>query len=249
MIGIMDACAHFIIREHASSPRRELVGRRRKIGRIETGTVYEQKVRIWDAQGNDKLIRRVTVKLFKPTRDGDSEIHIMTNLPEEITALVIAELYGTRWTIETAFQEMAENLNSEINTLGYPKAALFGFCMGLVSYNILSVVKAAVRSAHGEEAAAKFSSYYMADEIAATYRGMMIAVPPRYWRKHFADLTAKQLAGELLSIARQIRLSRYAKHPWSPKKARKPTRKKKLKHVSTARILDKRKSTAKTAKR
>jgi len=31
----------------------------------------------------------------------------------------------------------------EIKTLGYPKAALFGFCVAIVSYNILSVVLAA----------------------------------------------------------------------------------------------------------
>jgi hypothetical protein len=29
-------------------------------------------------------------------------------------------------------------LNSEITTLGYPKAALFAFCVALVSYNFLS---------------------------------------------------------------------------------------------------------------
>ncbi len=250
LFGIMARCAHFIIREHASSPRRELIGRRRKVGRSETGIVYEQQVRISDAQGNEKVIRRITVELFKPTRDGDREIHILTNLPEEIAATVIAELYGTRWTIETAFQEMAENLNGEINTLGYPKAALFGFCMGLVAYNILSVVKAAVRATHGEEATQRFSTYYMADEIAATYRGVMIPVPPRYWRKHFADLTSNQLARELLSIAQHIRLSRYAKNRWRPKKQPDKTMsKKKRKHVSTARILDKRKTTAKTGKR
>ena len=33
-----------------------------------------------------------------------------------------------------------------------PKAALFAFCVALVSYNVLSVVKAALRSVHGEEA-------------------------------------------------------------------------------------------------
>ena len=28
-----------------------------------------------------------------------------------------------------------------MNTLGYPKAALFAFCVGLVSYNLMSVIK------------------------------------------------------------------------------------------------------------
>ena len=246
LFGIMARRAHFIIREHATSPRRELVGRRRKVGRSDTGIVYEQKMRIWDAQGNEKVIRRITVELYEPTRDGETEIHILTNLPKKVTPLAIGKLYRGRWTIETAFQEMAENLDSEIQTLGYPKAALFGFCMGLVAYNVLGVVKAAVRAVHGEEATAKLSTYYMADEIAGTYRGMMIAVPQHYWTKHFADLTPSQLARTLLSMAQHIRLSRYAKNPWRYKKGSDKTmNKKKRNHVSTARILEKRKQASK----
>jgi len=208
--------------------------------------VYEQKMRIQDAQGHEKVVRRITVELYQPTRDGETAIHILTNLPEKVTPVAICNLYGGRWTIETAFQEMAENLDSEIQTLGYPKAALFGFCMGLVAYNILSVVKAAVRAVHGEEATAKLSTYYMADEIAGTYRGMMIAVGEHYWTKHFADLTASQLARTLLGMAQHICLSRYAKNRWRPKKKPgKSMNKKKRNHVSTARILEKRKQASK----
>ncbi len=241
LFGIMARHAHFIIREHAASPSRELVGRRRKVGRCETGIVYEQKLRIWDAQGNEKIIRRITVHLDEPTRDGETEIHILTNLPQKVTPLMIASVYGNRWTIETAFQEMAENLDSEIKTLGYPKAALFGFCMGLVIYNILSVVKAAVRVAHGKDAGEDISTYYMADEIAGTYRGMMIAIGEKYWTKQYASLTAAQMARTLIAIAKRIRLARYTKNPWRPKKKPdKKMNKKNRNHVSTARILEKR---------
>jgi hypothetical protein len=37
-------------------------------------------------------------------------------------------------------QELEGPLHSEINILGYPKAALFGFCVALVAYNVLAVV-------------------------------------------------------------------------------------------------------------
>jgi hypothetical protein len=246
LFGIMARRSHFVIREHGNSPPRELLGRRRKIGRVETGVVYEQKLRIWDSKGNEKVVRRITVELYQPTRDGEAEIHILTNLPQKVTALAVADLYRSRWTIETAFQEIAENLGNEIKTLGYPKAALFGFCMGLVAYNILSIVKSAVRVAHGDDAAAKLSTYYMADEIAGTYRGMMIAVPEHYWTKHYANLTPSQLARVLVNAAQDIRLSRYVKNPWRPKgKADKSKKGKKVKHVSTARVLEKRKITAK----
>ena len=84
--------------------------------------------------------------LDKPTRDGDGEIHILMNLPKKAArAKTVADLYRRCWTIETAFQELEATLDGEINTLGYPKAALFAFCVALVaSYNLMSVIKAAL---------------------------------------------------------------------------------------------------------
>ena len=90
----------------------------------------------------------------------------------------IAEIYRKHWSIETAFQELEAHLHSEINSLGYPKAALFGFCTALVVYNVLAVVKATLRSQHGEEKIANdVSGYYLAGHLARTYEGMMIAIP------------------------------------------------------------------------
>ena len=66
-----------------------------------------------------------------------------------MAAQTVARLYLKRWRIETAFQHLAQDLNTEIKTLGYPRAALFGFCIGLVAYNILAVLKAARRQVHG----------------------------------------------------------------------------------------------------
>jgi len=102
---------YFIIRQHGNSLHWELKGRRKRIGEIETGVVYEQAMRICDDDDNVRVIRRITVELNEPTRDGDTEIHILTNLPKKVGALKIADLYADRWTIETAFQEMAENLD------------------------------------------------------------------------------------------------------------------------------------------
>jgi hypothetical protein len=206
-----------------------------------------------DAEEQEQSIRRITVKLDEPTRDGDEEIHVLTNLPRKVNARKIVDLYRQRWTIETAFQEMAENLQGEINTLGYPKAALFGFCMALMSYNVLSVIKAAVAGAHGEEEARALSTYYVADEIAATYRGMMIVIAARSWTKRFASLASAKIARKLVDIAKHIDLKRYRKNPWTPKqrtkhKGRLPPRK----HVSTARVLQKQETTStshKTRKR
>src|SRR3954464_11585813 len=136
LFGIARREAFFIVRQHASTLHWEFAGKRRACGRSATGKVFEQKVRISNDEGEILFLRRVTVVLDKPTRDGDAEIYLLTNVPaKDARARVVAELYRQRWTIETAFAELEATLDGEINTLGYPKAALFAFCVALVSYN------------------------------------------------------------------------------------------------------------------
>jgi hypothetical protein len=227
-----------------SNLRPTLIGKRKKIGRNESGVVYEQAMRIADESGNCITIRRITIVLDTPTRNGDTEIHILTNLPKKITAIRVCELYLKRWAIETAFGEIANNLHGEIETLGYPKAALFGFCMALLSYNLLALMKRAMSAAHGPELIKNsLSIYYVADEIAHTYRALEV-IPDTYWEKNFATLSATQMAKELVRIASTVRLVKYRKHSRGPKKEKPPMDKKHRNHVSTDRILRQRVATA-----
>lgn len=248
LFGLARRDAFFVIRQHGSTLRWEPVGEPRKVGKCGTGRVYVQNLRLKDAEDRTMIVRRVTVKLYKPTRKGDREIHILTNIPgADAKASKIAMLYLERWTIENAFQELSNSLYSEINTLCYPKAALLAFSVALLTYNALSVVKAAMRAVHGEKAAPeKISGYYLAGEIGAAYHGMMIAIPEREWTRRFADLTLPSLARVLKDIAAHIRLRQFQKHTCGPKKPR-PKRKsgKIQKHISTARILAQRKQPAK----
>jgi hypothetical protein len=242
VFGIARRGGHFVIRQHQATLHIELIGERRACGRSETGPVFEQEARLSDEDGEVMRVRRITVELDKPTRDGETEVHILTDLTAGVAdALTIAEVYRRRWTVEAAFGELATCLNGEVNTLGYPKAALFAFCVALMSYNVLGVVKAALRSVHGEEAVAAVSGYYLADEIAGTHRGMMIAIPEDEWAG-FADLTPSSLGGMLKGLAAKVRLSKLRKHPRGPKKPQ-PKRESgtKIKHVSTAKLLAKRK--------
>lgn len=237
--GIAQRNGHFAIRQHGNLPWQP-EGKPKRIGRCATGVVYEQKAVVTAEDGTEYTFRRVTVQLDQPTRDGDTEVHVLSNLPAEISAKTIAKLYLERWTIEAAFGEIATTLHGELETLAYPKAALFGFCTALTMYNLLSVVKAAIRVAHriGND---KLSAYYLADEIAATYRGMMIVLPPPAWRERFAELSIARMAAALLRLAKQVQLSQFRKHPRGPKKPP-PNRfnKKYRSHVSTKRILDQR---------
>lgn len=237
LAGVDERRGKFIIRQHGNLPF-TLKGRRRRVGETETGVVYEQAMEVSDEDGNIRTYRRITVVLDEPTREGDTEIHLVTNLPKRISAIRIADLYRNRWQIETAFQEVAENLEGEIQTLGYPKAALFGFCMALVTYNLFSVVRAAVHSVHGEEAADNLSTYYVSNEIAATHIGMSVILEGDFWQQRYAHLTTLQMANELKRLARNMRLSKYTKHKWTPKrKGKKKESKKNRNHTSTARVL------------
>jgi IS4 transposase len=239
LFGIAQRGGFFVIRQHASSLHWTFLGKRRACGRIATGKVYEQTIQATNDAGEILILRRVTVLLDQPTRDGETELHILTNVPaKDARAKVIAELYRRRWTVETAFQELEATLNSEITTLGYPKAALFAFCVALVSYNVLSTLKAALRSVHGEAVVAEeVSAYYVADEIQMTHRGMMIAIPEDEWVV-FHDLTPVELADVLVRLARSVSLPKLRKHPRGPKKP-KPKKQSgaKIKHVATAKIL------------
>lgn len=239
LFGIARRGGRFIIRQHASTLHWEFAGKRRACGRGDTGEVYEQTIKATNDAGEILILRRVTVALDEATRDGDTELHLVTNVPaKDARAKVIAELYRGRWTVETAFQELEAILNSEINTLGYPKAALFAFSVALVAYNILSTLKAALRSVHGEEKVAEeVSGYCIADEIQMTHRGMMVAIPEDEWVV-FRDLPPAEMAEVLVRLARSVSLPKLRKHPRGPKK---PQPKKqsgaKTKHVATAKLL------------
>jgi hypothetical protein len=244
LFGIAERGGAFVTRQHGSTLTWEVVGERVSKGRCETGEVFEQKVRLSNDEGEILFVRRITVELDQPTRDGDHTIHILTNLPEEAAdAVKVAQLYRKRWTLETAFQELEASLHGEINTLGYPKAALFAFCLALVSYNVLSTVKAALRSVHGAKAAdTEVSGYDLAEEVAGTYRGMMIAVPKDEWVV-FHGMSPREISPFLKRLARGVRLSEFRKQARGPKKPR-PERQSgaEIKHVATARLLQEQKA-------
>jgi hypothetical protein len=242
--GILNRGGYFVIRQHGNLGG-ELLGQRKAKGRCETGKVYEQRLRLRnEAEAEPELVvRRVTVVLDQPTREGDTEIHVLTNLPvKKASAVRVAEVYRQRWTIEGLFFEAAQTLACEINTLCYPKAALFAFCLGLLAINAVALVKAALRAEHGAEAVReKLSAYYLVLEIRQTYAGMMVAIPPPHWSV-FAQCSDRQMACLLKEIAGHVSLQRYRKTTRGPKKP--PPKRKRYKngeHVATYRLIAERK--------
>ncbi|MFK0734566.1 MAG: transposase [Gloeotrichia echinulata HAB0833] len=249
LFGVATCQGYFIIRQHQSMPW-QASDDFRLVGQSDSGIVFEQNIILSADDGQLLKARRIfaqrleeKVCLTQPNRDGDRDIFILTNLPSDVAnALLIACMYRKRWKLETLFQVLTENLCCEINTLGYPKAALFTFCIALVAYNLLSTVQAALRSVHGtEKIEAEISSYYLADEIKGTYRGMMIAIPPDEWCV-FQNMTFTELSQILKYLAGLVKLRTFRRHPRDPKIAQpKRTYLKNRPHVSTFKILNQKK--------
>lgn len=240
--GVAGRQGFFCIRQHLGYIPGELAGTRRALGRIDAGEVFEQTLRFQTADGRPHTARRVTVQLDKPTRDGESEVHVLSNLPRKVDGRTIAALYADRWQIETAFQDVAVHLRSEINTLGYPSAALLGFSIGLAAYNLLSVIRRALAEAHPAQVQdRKVSIYALADEVSGVYRGMAIAIAPAHWQRVFGGRTPRDMAARLRRLARHVPVKRFLTYPYGPKK---PPPKRQSggrgKHVATHRILQQR---------
>ena len=238
LFGIHASGGSFVIRQHGNlpwNPLSEVVSQ----GRNETGSVWEQSVQLTLNQTLTLTLRRVVIRLKQPTREGGLEIAILTNLPvPDAAALKIASLYQKRWRVERLFQVLDQCFRGEINTLAYPRAALFGFCMALICYNLLAVLKAAMRTVHGaNKIEAGISHYYLADEIRPVHDGMMIAVPASQWRP-LALLNLPDTSKLLKQLAAQMKLSKFRSHPRGEKKKKtKPKYDKNKPHVSTARLL------------
>jgi hypothetical protein len=237
MFGIWAKQARFVIRQHGTVVGKP-AGQPKLVGKTIHGEkVYEQPV-VLTYQGRERTVRRITVKLRTPTRDGDTELHILTNLtPREATAAKVAELYQKRWTIEAVFHELTMALQCEVETLGYPKAALFAFCVALMLENTLAMMKGSLRAAHGEEATAELSGNLLSYELQTTYEGMMVAIPPEEWIQ-FETMSLAKFANFLKSLATQVDIKRFRKHQRGPKKPPPPHEKyHNGGHASTAKIL------------
>jgi Transposase DDE domain len=235
--------AAFVVREHANAPVRAC-GPLRHVGTIESGTVYEQDAELLpeDRDHEALVVRRIVVRLTTPTRDGATELVLLTTVPAEVaSACELAELYRTRWTIETAFLRLATLMQTEIAPLGYPRAALLGFAVGLVAYMVVSVLRGALRAAHGAAAIDALSWFAVTEEIEQTMRGLEVAVPEAAWVPS-RTATAATLAAALVALAHRVLIVRYLKAPTRKRSAAtRPTprtRHKNRPHVSTFRLLN-----------
>lgn len=230
--------AFFVIRRHAGLPLR-VTGPVTDVGPIETGHVTEQAGEVLGEYGEAVKCRIITIALNTPTRDGDMQLQIITNLPLKVDALTISRSYRDRWKIEVVNAELEKHFASEQTTLGYPPATLFAFGVSLVAFNVVRIVHASLEAAHGsEQTKGKISNYYLAHALQRAWESTKL-IKDEEWETRFSKLTPRELAAELRCIAKHVDLRQYLKAPKrGPKKP--PPERTKYKgktHVSTQRLL------------
>ena len=238
LFGIAKRAGVFVIRRHAATLTWERESEWKQVGRTDTGTLAEQTIWLQNLDGTELEVRRVRLTLDEPTEDGDLMIELLTNLPADVACVLVARLYRSRWTVEALFGRLTTVLKCEVNTLGYPPAALFGFCVALASSNVYAGVKGALRSAHGEAVAEGVSDYHLALEVSSVCRGLTIAVPGETWLE-IGGWSVERMSQWLLSLAKRTKLSRYPKTKRGPKKPRtRRTRFADKTHIATSRLLN-----------
>jgi IS4 transposase len=233
--------AAFVIRHHVNVVGK-VGGQRRWIGDTETGRVYERTMTLSPYDGKTLQLRRIEVELYQPTRDQETTITILTNLPADIAdAVLIAEIYLGRWKIETAFQVLTTTLRCEVKPLCYPRAALFAFATAILAYNAITVIETAIRAEHGKAESDQLSKYYVALEISSTSDGMMVVLEDSDFDA-YRTMPVDEFCRALRSVAQHIDIDRYRKNTRGPKKPVRKKRKDKRKvHVSVAKVLSQRK--------
>src|SRR5205807_488539 len=100
LVGIQDRPAFFVTRRHGNTtiePQGEFGAE------VETETGWVSERPVWVCRDHERVLaaRLVRVRLKQPTKDGEREVEILTNLPAGVAdAVKIADLYLKRWKIE-----------------------------------------------------------------------------------------------------------------------------------------------------
>jgi len=247
MFTIASKRASFLMRQHGRLQTWTEEGEEKYIGKTDTGYVYEQRISVRHPQSGKSLsLRRIRLVLFEATRDGETEIVMLTNLSKKsASAIVCCNLYRDRWGVEGAFLEMTQCLACEIDTLCYPKAAIFAFCLAAMLYNAVSLMKSTIASVHGEEAVENMSWYYAYMETQSVWSGMAIALPFEYWADRFDAMPDRELCKYLRALSSKLNMSKFVKSRRGQKKKVTKKRDPKVNHVSTFKILQERKNKGK----
>ena len=84
LFGVRARRGCFLVRQHRQTLRWEAVTPWSDVGRVATGFVQQQTIRVTEVGGDGVLeLRRIRLQLDQPTRDKETELFLLTDLPPE----------------------------------------------------------------------------------------------------------------------------------------------------------------------
>ncbi|VWD33401.1 prevent-host-death protein [Burkholderia lata] len=175
----------FVLRDDGGAAACRPLGGWRDAGPLDGGGVREQAVGIaGDGEASGTLRR---IEWCGHGRDGHpgATVTVLTNLPvEQFDACQVMQLARRRWRDAMPFP-LEPALGGTLFGSVPARASLLACGIAALAYNAFSVMTRVVGGALGlDERDVERVPSHIADGVTATYAGMMIALPPDWWRRY-----------------------------------------------------------------
>ncbi|KWD72164.1 prevent-host-death protein [Burkholderia ubonensis] len=168
----------FIVREHGRAAACRALGGWRDAGTHDGGVIREQAVGLAGACDASAALRRIEWRSA-----ADDVVTLLTDLPAaQFDARHVVRLACRPWRDALPLGPVFDGaLFGDVPT----RAALLAHGIVAMAYNAFATMTSVVRAALDLDARdAERLPSHIADGVAATYTGMMIALPPEWWRRY-----------------------------------------------------------------
>jgi hypothetical protein len=227
---------HFLVRYHpkvkfhrdASVPQRQ--------GENDQGQSF---IETWGWLGSERDKRRRYVRRIHLLRPGEEDVVLITDLTDadRYPAQDLLYMYGERWGIERAFQQVTEVFGLEGLIGGRPEACLFQLAFCLLLYNMIQVLRGYIAQAQKREPD-EISTEKLFDDVERQLIAWNVMLPSPITMAYFEEgLELADLKQRLRSLLGSVWSNTWIK---SPRQERRPTtsRKRARVHGSVYRILN-----------
>lgn len=174
----------FVLRDDGGAACRPLGGWR-DAGPLDGGDVREQAVGIAGDGEAAGALRRIEWRGHGVDGHPGATVAVLTNLPaDQFDACEVMQLARRRWRDALPFSLEAVLGGASFGSVP-ARASLLASGIAALAYNAFSVMTRVISGALGlDERDAERVPSHIADGVTATYAGMMIALPPDWWRRY-----------------------------------------------------------------
>ncbi|WP_423368263.1 type II toxin-antitoxin system Phd/YefM family antitoxin [Burkholderia sp. LMG 32019] len=177
--------AAFVLRDDGGAATCRPLGGWRDAGPLDGGEVREQAVVIAGDGEAAGTLRRIEWRGHVPGGHPGTRVAVLTNLPvEPFDACQVMQLARRRWREALPFPLDPVPGGTLFGSVP-ARASLLASGIAALAYNAFSVMTRVVSGALGlDERDAQRVPSHIAEGVTATYAGMMIALPPDWWRRY-----------------------------------------------------------------